>query len=154
MGSFIPLSRGEWSKLTKEPIYYRLREFFVKIFINIEEVIMPVLTQYFFGIASWSVELALWGLVLIALPVMVYLFKIKVSSGLNDLLIIFIMIGAVMVWLPYLYFLINNYEVIVVTIGLMVVVFAIYPSLVERRRKTFLWKIKSQSNLGFFVNSI
>jgi hypothetical protein len=42
----------------------------------------------------------------------------------------------------------------VVTIGLMVVVFAIYPSLVERRRKTFLWKIKSQSNLGFFVNSI
>lgn len=98
---------------------------------------MPVLTQYFFGIASWSGELALWGLVLIALSVMVYLFKIKVSSGLNDLLIIFIMIGAVMVWLPYLYFLINNYKFIVVTIGLAVIVFAIYPSLVERRRKTF-----------------
>lgn len=55
-----------------------------------------------------------------------------------------------MVWLPYLYFLINNYKFIVVTIGLAVIVFAIYPSLVERRRKTFFWKIKSQSNLGFF----
>lgn len=100
---------------------------------------MSVLTQYFFGIASWSVELALWGLVFVLFPLLLMkcFRRTRLAESVNETMVIFIMIGAVMVEVSYLYFLINNLKILWIVIGLAVVFFSVYSNLAERLRKSF-----------------